>query len=94
MRQIGYLLTTLIVFFILALLPVIPVISSPVVSNPVERLTWVSLWRILFNPKVGVRLQLQWYSLLVIVLLIAAEFFIRRFILQKFFVERDQNAQR
>ncbi len=88
-RHISYLVTTLTVFFVLALLPVIPVISVPVVPNPVERLTWVSLWQILFNPKVGIRLQLQWYSLLVILLLIAAEFFIRRFIIQKFFSKRE-----
>jgi len=92
MRQISYLLTSLIVFFILALLPVIPVISAPVVPNPVERMTWVSLWQILFNfPKVGVRLELKWYSLLAILLLITAEFLIRRFILQKFFLEREQH---
>ena len=90
MRQISYLLTSLIVFFILALLPVIPVISAPVVPNPVERMSWVSLWQILFNfPKVGVRLELKWYSLLAILLLVAVEFSIRRFILHRFFLERE-----
>ena len=92
MRQISYLLTSLIVFFILALLPVIPVISAPVVPNPVERMAWVSLWQILFIfPQSGLDIQLKWFSWIAILLLVGTEFFIRRLMVQKYFMEREQN---
>lgn len=91
MRQISYLLTSLIVFFILALLPVIPVISAPVVPNPAERMTWVSLWQILFNfPKPGLRIRLKWFSWIAILLLVGTEFFIRRVILRNFFTDSSR----
>jgi len=86
MRQITHLLTTIVVFIILTYLPVIPVMRAAVVPNPVERLAWVSLWQILFIfPQPGIRIQLKWFSWIAVLLLVGAGFFIRRFIIHKFF---------
>ena len=72
------------VIFILAILPVIPVMRAAVVPNPVYRLLWVSFFGLLVSFfQVGVSYQFGWYSLATLVLLLGISWFLQRLLVEK-----------
>lgn len=72
MKKCGRTLVVFVVVFaILAFLPVIPVRTAPVVPNPIYKLTGISLvgmiWR---SGRVGVSYRGEWYTCAVMLALI------------------------
>ena len=75
-----------LVVLLMSCLPVIPVLQSPVVPDPVARSAWICLLQLLAGAfLVGVRIEATSMTLPVVVALAAAMWFVIRFLNRRIF---------
>ena len=86
MKYIKKALINTALFFVLGLLPVIPVMSAPVIPDPVYQLEWITglgFLIMLLVPLAGVSYQWRWYSFIAIFALIVLSGYLRKWIFTK-----------
>jgi hypothetical protein len=77
--KLGRVATAIIVVLVLSCLPVIPVMESPVVPNPIERSRWLCGLQLYVSPMlVGVRHRMTSMTLISVIALGIAAWFVTR----------------
>ena len=87
MKVLKKTLINTILFFVLGLLPVIPVMSAPVIPDPVYRLEWITGIGFLIIgliPMGGMSYQWLWYTFVAAFALIILAGYLRKWIFVKF----------
>ncbi len=82
------------VFLVWINIPAVPATWAAVIPNPVYRLTWMSVWRILkitLFPFPGMQYKFNIYTLVVVALLIVTGF-IARYLLLKYLPSFKENS--
>ena len=97
--KLGSLFITLVVILVLGIIPVIPMIYTPVIENPGPPIdilaSFFQMIGYIFFPGSGVNYAFTTGSLIAIAILLVAGWLLRRFLLRKFInTNKDQtNAQ-
>lgn len=85
-RVIGRIAVASAVLLLVSCVPVVPVLQAPVVPDPIDRQTLVSLLQLLVSPfLMGIRLKATMMTLPVVIGLIAAGVFAARFLNRRIF---------
>lgn len=86
LRMVTRIALTSAMVVVVCCLPVVPVLTAPVVPDPIYRFTLVSLLQILaVGFLTGIRLQATWMTLPAIIALAVAAFFAIRFLNRRIF---------
>lgn len=83
MKKFGRFIIRMIVFAVIACLPVIPISTAPVVPRPVYTFKLIALINMLAHP-IGIWYKWEWYTFAVILALLTAGCLVVVFALKRF----------